>query len=491
MASPDSLQRDFDLIVIGTGPAGIHAAVQAAKIHKRVCIIEKDPKNIGGSWIHTGTLPSKTLREGLAAIRAIQEHVGKHWVNRMVDDLQTGKLFARARAVSAQEEVLLQEHINSNRIHVQQGFGSVENDFSVRVVSPKFESMILSTEFILIATGSSPDRPAHIPFDGWRIVDSDDIFNLENIPKMMTIYGAGVIGCEYACIFAAMGVDVTLVDGRAQILQYCDQEVIRELRSFMEAMGVKFKLGVRISHLAINGPKVNISIGEDSLETDVLFWAGGRVPATSHLGLERLGIELDHHGSIKVNENFQTAVGNIYAAGDAIGPPALAATATEQGRFVACHAFGTNLGRFAKDFPIGIYTIPECSMVGKTEEALIREGREYVVGRAQYKEIARSTIGGKRHGLLKLLICSKTHKILGIHIVGEDACNLVHIGLAFMTKGGHAQDLINMIFNYPTLAEGYRIAAFNGLNKIFTDGVIKPPPLERRANRYSSSNRKK
>ncbi len=419
-------------------------------------------------------------------MRGIQEHVGKHWVNRVVDDLQTGKLFARARDVSAQEENLVQEHIASNRIRIVQGFGSVENNYTVRVISPKFESMTLSTEFILLATGSHPDRPAHIPFDGWRIVDSDDIFTLENIPKLMTIYGAGVIGCEYACIFAAMGVDVTLVDGRQQILQYCDQEVIRELRSFMEALGVKFRLGAKISHLLIDGPRVKITVGGDTIETDVLFWAGGRVPATAHLGLERVGIQLDSYGTIKVNENFQTSIGNIYAAGDAIGPPALAATASQQGRFVACHAFGTNLGHFAKDFPIGIYTIPECSMVGKTEEALIREGREYVVGRASYKEIARSAIGGQRHGLLKLIICLKTHKILGIHIVGEDACNLIHIGLAFMTKGGHAQDLINMIFNYPTLAEGYRIAAFNGLNKIFTDGVIKSPPLERRVNKYAS-----
>jgi NAD(P) transhydrogenase len=485
MTSSEALQRDFDLIILGSGPAGIHAAIQAAKIHKRVCIVESNPLHIGGSWIHTGTLPSKTLREGLAAIHGLQEHVGKHWVHRLIHDLHTGRLFQHALEVSEQEEGTLRDYIRNNHIQIMQGFASLESPFSVRVNAHK-ESKVLSSEFILIATGSRPDRPVNIPFDGWRVIDSDDVFNLETIPQSMVIYGAGVIGCEYACIFASMGVEVTLIDGRTQILQYCDQEIIRELQTYMEAMGIKFKLGTRISHLHVQGPHVSVVFGDEQVPCDVMLWAGRRLPMTEHIGLEKLGIGVDKYRSIVVNENFQTPVSNIYAAGDVVGIPSLAATASQQGRFIACHAFGMTLGSFPKDYPIGIYTIPECSMVGKTEEALIREGHEYVVGRAMYKEVARSMIAGQTQGLLKLLIDAKTHVILGVHIVGDDACNLVHIGLAFMTKNGHAQDFINMVFNYPTLAEAYRIAAFNGLNKLFPDGVIKPPPFERRRNVYSS-----
>lgn len=479
------IKKDFDMIIIGSGPAGVHAAIQAAKINKHVCIIESNPSRIGGSWIHTGTLPSKTLREGLASIHSLKEHVGKHWIQRLVHDLHSGTLFQHAHQVSEREEHKLREYIKSNRITIIQGIGSLEEAYSVRVNSTH-ESKIITAHFILIATGSKPDRPSNIPFDGWRVIDSDDVFHLDTIPKSMVIYGAGVIGCEYACIFAAMGVDVTLVHGKPQFLSYCDQEIIRELQSYMEQLGIKFRLNKKISEIHIDGPRVTVKIDSESLDADVLFWAGGRIPMTQNINLERFQIPCDKYKSIIVNENFQTPLSHIYAAGDVIGAPSLAATAYQQGRFIACHAFGISLGSFPKDYPIGIYTIPECSMVGKTEEALIREGREYVVGRASYSEVARSLIAGQTQGLLKLLIDAKTHVILGVHIVGEDACNLAHIGLAFMTKNGHAQDFVNMVFNYPTLAEAYRIAAFNGLNKIFPDGVIKAPPFERRRNAYSS-----
>ncbi|MBP6217652.1 MAG: Si-specific NAD(P)(+) transhydrogenase [Oligoflexales bacterium] len=466
---------EYDLIVIGSGPAGIHAAVQAAKLNKKVCIIEKARRKIGGSWIHTGTLPSKTLRETLDSIHGIKNHIGSTWVERVLADLQTGKLFARAREVSRLEEDLVRHHLANNHIEIIEGYGTVENRFTVRVVSSE-QQFLLSTGFILLALGSRPKRPLSIPFDGWRVVDSDEIFSLENVPKTMVICGAGVIGCEYACIFAALGVQVTVVDSRSRILQSCDSEIVQELQASMRALGVKFIFDADLDQIHIKGPRVELMCGANILEADVLFYAGGRVGASNRVGLERVGIEVNGNGIIPVNKNFQTNIDNIYAAGDIVGHPSLAATASQQGRHVACHAFGINLGDFPKDFPVGIYTIPELSMVGKTEEALKQEGIDFVVGRASYNEIARGYIRGDSHGLLKLLISRETHHILGIHIVGADACNLIHVGLAFMTKNGHAQDLINMVFNYPTLAEGYRIAAFNGLNKIFTDGVIRNPP---------------
>lgn len=471
-----SKKMDYDLIVIGSGPAGIHAAVQASKLGKRVCIIEKTDNKIGGCWIHTGTLPSKTLRESLASIQSIKNHVGSHWVERIVSDMQTGKLFQRAAKVSMQEDQLIRGHLNNNGIKLISGYGLLESKFEVRVLPTGADPFLISGHYILIATGSHPRRPDDIPFDGWRVCDSDDILLLEHIPKSMVIYGAGVIGCEYACIFGSLGTQVTVVDSRSRILQYLDLEVVIELQKFMESIGIKFVLGSSLNKVQVSGSKVSMTAGSFATTCDVLFYAAGRVSSSGRIGLERLDIKYDERGSIAVNENFQTTVGNIYAAGDVIGPPALAATSSVQGRHVACHAFDAMTVPFPKVFPVGVYTIPELSLVGKTEEQLKAEGVDYVVGRASFSEIARGYIRGDHHGLLKLLISKQTHEILGIHIVGDDACNLIHIGLAFMQKKGHAQDLINMVFNYPTLAEGYRIAAFNGLNKIFTDGVIKLPP---------------
>ena len=470
---PDSM--DFDLTVIGSGPAGIHAAVQAAKLGKRVCVVEKNPEKIGGCWIHTGTLPSKTLRESLANIQNIQNHVSAGWVDRIIGDLQTGVLLKRAFKVSLQEEALVRKYLKKNKVTLITGYGILESRFKVRVLSEGQDARIISTATILIATGSQPRRPSNIPFDGWRVCDSDDILNLEQIPKSMIIYGAGVIGCEYACIFGSLGVRVTVMDSRSRILQYMDHEIVQELQRSMEAMGIEFQLGAPLVNIDVQGPGVTVQAGDSKIDCDVFFFAAGRVSSTGRIGLERLDIKTNDRGAIVVNKNFQTSISSIYAAGDAIGPPALAATSSVQGRHVACHAFSAGVSAFPAVFPIGVYTIPELSLAGKTEDELKADGIEYVVGRASYGEIARGYIRGDSHGLLKLLVCRNTHRILGIHIVGDDACNLVHIGLAFMQKEGFAQDLINMVFNYPTLAEGYRIAAFNALNKIFVDGIIKSP----------------
>lgn len=469
-------KHSFDLCVIGSGPAGIHAAVQAAKLNKKVCIIEKMPNRIGGCWIHTGTLPSKTLRESLATIHSIRNHVGSEWVDRVVADLHTGKLFDRAKKVSLQEEELVRKHIENNDIVMFEGYGSIENKFTVRILPHNDTPFTIKSDYTLIATGSRPRRPDNIPFDGWRVVDSDEILSLEAVPESMLIFGAGVVGCEYACIFSALGVDVTVVDSRTRILQYLDSEIVVELQRSMENLGVKFILGEDLEHIEIKGPRVHSFFGSQSFETDVLFYAAGRVSCTERIGLEWLGIAVNERGAIIVNENFQTCISNIYAAGDSIGPPALAATSSQQGRHVACHAFGINIGHFPSLFPVGVYTIPELSMVGKTEEELKAKNCDYVVGRAAYSEIARGYIRGDSFGILKILVCKSNHTIVGIHIVGDDACNLIHIGLAFMVQGGHIQDLVKLVFNYPTLAEGYRIAAFNALNKLFPDGVFKSPP---------------
>lgn len=471
MANRVKNTESFDLLVIGSGAAGVAAAFQAAKLHKKVAIIEKSTKSIGGSWLHTGTIPSKTMREVLSAIQAIKSHVGAHWVQRLVDDISTDSLLRRAQTVSREEQNLIEKHLANNKIKIFRGMAQIEDRGTVRVIPAEGEPFLLAGEQILVATGSRPRRPDDVPFDGWRVVDSDDILSLENLPKSLIIYGAGVIGCEYACIFGALGVDTTIVDSRSLIMQNMDQEITQELKQSMEDLGVKFILGQPMERITAEGSKAFLHLPKQTLSADVCFFAAGRISTTKGLGLERVGIEVNDRGAIVVNEFFQTEVPCIYAAGDAIGPPALASTSTEQGRLVSLHAFAGNKGKFPKQFPVGIYTIPELSSVGLSEEEVKEAGIPYVVGRANYDEIARGYIRGDAHGMLKIIVAKETQKILGIHIVGADACNLVHIGLCAMHAEMALQDMVtSVIFNYPTLAEAYRVASFNALNKIFPSG---------------------
>lgn len=474
--TPTSI-AEFDLVVIGSGPAGYRAAVQAAKLKKTVAMVEMTPNKLGGAWIHTGTIPSKTLRESMEAIHQIRFHAGSKWVDRIIKDLSTPKLLGHAHKVSQYEEGIMRRYFERYKIEIIEGFGTLEDRWTVRVARPDGSVQLVKGKTILLSTGSRPRRPADVPFDGWRIVDADELLKLEALPKSIVIYGAGVIGCEYACIFSLLGVDTTIIDGRSTIMQYVDQECALALKAAMEETGIKFVLGSKLKEAKVKGAAAVAKLENDqAFEADVLFYAAGRVPNTDRLGLERHGIKLSDRGEILVNENFQTNIPNVYAAGDNIGAPALAATSSAQGRHAVCHMFGRQVKPFPKVYPVGIYTIPELSSVGKSEQDLVAENAEYVVGRAHYAEVARGFIRGDDHGILKLLVCKKTHQILGLHILGHDACNLIHIGLAFMQKGGHAQDLVDMVFNYPTLAEAYRIAAFNALNKIFPNGEIGDPP---------------
>jgi len=477
-----SEKKSYDLVVIGSGPGGIHAAIQASKLGKKVAIIEKTVNKLGGAWIHTGTIPSKTLREALATVHSIKFHVGKDWVTRMVHDLSAQTLMGRAIQVADQEETVVRGYLERNGVDILVGCGTVEDEGHVRIISTQNTAEVIATESIIIATGSRPRRPDDIPFDGWRVVDSDEILKLKAVPEKMIIYGAGVIGCEYACIFNALGVDTTIIDARNVVMQTLDREITEELKSIMEEQGIKFQLGHTLESVTTKGPKVIADFSNDlKTESDVLFFAAGRVSNIESLGLDRHDIKTSARGAILVNEHYQTSKSNIYAVGDVIGAPALAATSAEQGRYAAAHAFNCRDRQFPETFPIGIYTIPELSSAGKTEEELKEEKIDYVVGRAGFKEIARGYIRGDTRGLVKILVSTKTHKILGIHIVGPDACNLIHTGVSVMVYDGHIQDLVDkMIFNYPTLSETYRVAAFNALNKIFPDGLFGNPPQQQK-----------
>lgn len=459
MKSQKEKKSQFDLVIIGSGPAGISAALEARKLRRTVAIVEKNPNNIGGAWIHTGTIPSKTFREVLAAVRSIDSHVGSHWVKRLVGEISTQSLKKRADDVSRDEEVLIQKQLDESDIKVIKGHGFVDSPNTVRI-NRESDSEILDAKVIMIATGSRPRRPANIPFDGWRVVDSDEILSLESIPKSILVFGAGVIGCEYACIFRALGSKTVIVDARTRIMQTADQEVADELKRTMENMGVDFKLGYQLDHIETKGPKVYCHFKDEVIESDLFFFSAGRVSNSDRLGLERVGVKINDRGAILVNEYFQSDIPNIYAAGDIVGPPALACTSAEQGRVAMCHAFDGPDLKFPKVFPMGVYTIPEMSSVGKTEEECKKEGIPYVVGKAHYDEVARGYIRGDHFGLLKLIICKEDHKILGTHIIGADAANLIHIGQCFMMSETPIETIVDdVIFNYPTLAEAYKIAA--------------------------------
>lgn len=468
-----SQKRDYDFLVIGSGPAGIHAAVQAAKLNKSVAIIEKNPHRLGGAWLHTGTIPSKAMREVVATIQSIKPHLGDDWVSRLVNTVSSHTLRQRATSVSREEESLVRRHLTHNNISVIAGEALLHDAHHVRITGADGEIRNVSADFLMLATGSRPRRPTEVPFDDWRVVDSDSILKLDAIPRSVIIYGAGVIGCEYACIFGALGVETTLIDSRSQLMQFVDREISEALRCSMEDLGIRFMLGQTLSDVRVDGSQAVATIQGKEIRSDIIFFAAGRESATRGLGLEGVGINMDRRGTVLVNESFQTNIPNIYAAGDIIGSPALANTSMEQGRYAACHAFCEERLPFPSIFPIGIYTIPELSSVGKTEEELSNEAVDYVVGRASFDEIARGYIRGDNHGLVKILACSSTQKILGIHILGADAANLIHVGQCCMIAGMTLHDIVNnIIFNYPTLAEAYRIAAFNALNKIRSNGII-------------------
>lgn len=472
-SSPDH-PFDYDFIAIGSGPAGVTAALQASKLNKKAAIVEKSIDSIGGAWLHTGTIPSKTIREVLASIQNVKTHVGNKWADRLVGSLSTAHLFNRAKSVSTDEQKLIQKHLDNNNIEIIRGYARFEDNHTLRVSPAKDDSFLVTADKIMISTGSSPRRPPDIPFDDWRVVDSDGILKLEHVPESLAIYGAGVIGCEFACIFGALGVKTTLVDARSEIMQTLDHEVTGELKKSMEELGIEFVLGQSLKKISADGAHATLHLSSTDVAANVVFFAAGRVSNTKNLCLDRVQIKTNSRGAIVVNNYFQTEATNIYAAGDAIGPPALASTSSEQGRIAAHHAFGEGNREFPAVFPIGIYTIPEMSSVGKCEEELQKEGVDYVVGRASYEEVARGYIRGDNHGLLKILACRETQTILGIHIVGADAANLIHIGQCCMMTKMPLQDVVNsIIFNYPTLAEAYRVAAFNALNKIFPSGNIE------------------
>jgi len=459
------VENDFDLLIVGSGPAGQHAALHAARMGKRVGIIERKPR-IGGAGLQTGTIPSKALRE----VAYLASRAGRRGMRGAFAGSASRPHGLLAEAIRQKEVVIAQqESVILNRL-MRSGVALIPGDavfadaHTLEVQAPGGELRRLRADVVVLATGSRPRRPVDVPFDKKAVLDSTSILKLRHLPGSLTVVGGGVIACEFTCIFAALGVEVSMVDSHAQVLSYLSEDVVEALTDAMRSMGVRFHMGNRVTAIRKHEGQVHSVLeGGGEIASDALLYAQGREPNSSYLKPENAGVSMDG-GWIEVNDFFQSNVPHIYAVGDLIGRPALAATGMEQGRIAVMHAFGEKAPDMVENMPMAIYTIPEISYVGKTEKELRAEGVDYVVGRGRFADSARGQIIGEETGLLKLNVERTTRRILGVHIVGESASELIHIGQLVMNLGGTATDLVRNVFNYPTLAECYKLAALDCLD---------------------------
>ena len=461
----------YDLLVIGSGPAGQRAAIQAAKLNKRVAIVERTSV-IGGVCINTGTIPSKTLREAALYLSGYRLR-GLYGASYAVkQNITMEDLMFRTDNVVRHEIDVTRHQLMRNRVDVLTGDAAFVDPRTMRLTDVDGRGTHdVTADRVVLAVGTEATKDAHIAFDGQRIVSSDDVLQLKNLPRTLAVVGAGVIGLEYASIFAALGVRVTLIDKRQRLLPFVDAEMIDTLAYHLRENRVTLRLGEEVGGMeALSdelGQRVRIHLASGKqVVTEVALYSVGRTGATASLNLPAAGLATDDRGRLRVDEHYQTSVAHIYAVGDVIGFPSLASTSMEQGRLAACHAFDVEAHSVPELFPYGIYSIPEISMVGRTEEELTDQGTPYEVGKAQYREIARGQILGDSSGLLKLIFHLDTHALLGVHIIGEGASELIHIGQAVLAFGGSVEYFINTVFNYPTLAECYKTAAFDGINRL-------------------------
>ena len=474
--------ESYDLIVIGAGPAGEKGAITAASFRMKVCIIEKG-HDVGGAVANTGTLPSKTLRETALALSGFKARRLYGVDLSLRREATLADFMYHERQVTASERGRIMRSLRGYKVDLYRGAAAFEDPNTIRISSGSDGStesspdILLRGEKVLIATGSSPLRTKEFQFEDDRIHDSDEILTLDRLPKTLAVIGAGVIGSEYACTFAALGTSVHVIDGRDMLLSFLDHEVSRSLTEAMERLGVEFHWGQKVTNCEApeSGQVVSTLTSGETLSTDGVLIAAGRSSNTASLNLAAAGITPGERGLLKVNEHFQTEIPRIYAAGDVIGFPALASTGMEQARVAMCHAFDKSYkSGIERLLPNGIYTIPEVSMVGETEETLKAKGIKFVVGKASYKQNARGEIIGDETGFLKLLFAREDLKLLGVHVIGEQATEIVHIGLMAMLTGSGVELFNRACFNYPTLGDLYKTAAYQAMLRI-SDLPSAPP----------------
>ena len=459
--------KEYDLIVIGSGPAGEKAAVEAANQHKSVAIVERRSVQ-GGVCLHTGTIPSKTLRETVVYIAGLRQRSVYGLIPPAKLNVTPRDLMYRKDQVIREELEVIQQSMTRLGIEVIYGVGRIIDPQTVEVAVHDAGTQVIKASKIVISTGTRSFRPDNIDFDGKHIYDAETILDLDIIPRSLTIIGGGVVGCEYASIFSQLGIQVSIIDTRDKLLPFLDNEIGQVLSFLMRKYGVSLVLGEQADRISVeNDQTVTVLRSGRRIISDRLLFAAGRCGNVEGLGLEALGIETDGRGLIKVYEWYQTAVPNIYAVGDVIGFPSLASVSMDQGRLAARHAFSEgDISCLNNLLPFGIYTIPAVSIVGETEQALAAAGQAYAVGTARYYELARGQIINDHDGMLKMLFEPETKRILGVHIIGERATELIHIGQAVMSLGGNLDYFIETVFNYPTLAEAYKVAALDGLARL-------------------------
>ncbi|MGW4794523.1 Si-specific NAD(P)(+) transhydrogenase [Nonomuraea sp. NPDC004297] len=457
---------DFDVVVLGSGPGGQKAAIAAAKLGRRVAVVEKRHM-LGGVCINTGTIPSKTLREAVLYLTGLNQRELYGASYRVKDEITVADLGMRTQHVIGREIQVIRSQLARNHVTVLQGTGRFLDAHTIGITGD--EEKKVTADRIVIATGTSPARPSSVEFDDSTVIDSDAVLHLDRVPETLVVVGAGVIGIEYASMFAALGTKVTVVERRERMLEFCDLEIVEALKYHLRDLAVTFRFGESVAAVE-RRPSGALTVLESGkkIPADCVMYSAGRQGKTTELNLEAAGLSADDRGRIKVDANYATEVPHIYAVGDVIGFPALAATSMEQGRLAAQHACGEPAGDPHELPPIGIYTIPEISFVGRSEDELTRDKVPFEVGVSRYRELARGQIIGDSYGMLKLLVSSEDRRLLGVHVFGTQATELVHIGQTVMGCGGTVDYLVNAVFNYPTLAESYKVAALDATNKMRT-----------------------
>ena len=468
-------EAEYDLVVIGSGPGGQKAAVAASKLGKKVAVVERGWM-LGGVCVNTGTIPSKTLREAVVYLTGMNQREMYGTSYRVKEKITTDDLHVRTAHVIEKEIDVLRSQLMRNRIDLYTGHARFSDPHTLVVENDDdAEHTTVSGDYVVIATGTKPARPEGIEFDEERVLDSDGILGLKKVPTSMVVVGAGVIGIEYASIFAALGTKVTVVERRDSMLDFCDTEIVEALRFYLRESAVTFRFGEEVTSVDIGESTTLTTLASGKrIAADTVMYSAGRQGLTASLDLEHAGLETDRRGRLVVDEHFRTSVEHIFAVGDVIGFPALAATSMDQGRLAAYHAFGEKAHDMTALQPIGIYTIPEVSFVGATETELTKDEIPYEFGVARYRELARGQIAGDSHGMLKLLVSTEDRKLLGVHIFGSNATELVHIGQAIMGCGGTVDYLVDAVFNYPTFSEAFKTAALDVTNKLRSVDEFKP-----------------
>jgi len=457
----------YDLIIIGSGPAGRAAAIQAGKLKRKVLVVDRKDR-LGGVSVHTGTIPSKTLRETVLNLSGYRERSFYGRSYRVKDNIDAGDLKARLHMTLDHEVDVLEHQFNRNHVDTLLGMAKFVGPNEIEVATEAGDTSRITGNKFLIATGTKTYRPDYVPFNGRTVVDSDEFLEMSEIPRSLVVVGAGVIGVEYATMFSALDVTVTLIEPRDSFLDFIDSALISDFTHQIKENGVDLRLGSAITQIEDAGKHVEVSLENGRhVRADMLLFAAGRMGATDKLGLEVVGLKTDHRGRLEVDrKSYQTKVPHIYAAGDVIGHPSLASTSLQQGRVAGCHALDTPTLGESPWFPYGIYSVPEISTCGMSEEEMQEREIPYEIGVARFRETSRGQIMGLEHGMLKMLVSLKTRRVLGVQIVGEGATELIHIAQAVLNLKGTVDYFVKNTFNYPTLAEAYKIAGLDAFNRM-------------------------